>query len=751
MPVAPTEGPEREERLNAILLDYVEAVEAGNRPDRQELVSRYPEFRADLEEFFAGRDHLENIAAPLRRAVRTNLSGLDRIGGIGSVIPPTKAIGAADAMAEPATLGDFRLVRELGRGGMGVVYEAYQISLDRRVAVKLLPFAAALDAKQLQRFQNEAKAAALLHHPNIVPVYFVGHERGVHYYAMQFIEGQSLAALIRELRQQHPGPYALENPAATGSPDDTPRGADATGTGPAEAAPSVVALSTQRSTRRRDFYRRIADLVRLAAGALEYAHQVGIVHRDVKPANLLLDARGTIWITDFGLAMFQAAAGLTMTGELVGTLRYMSPEQTGAHQGVVDHRTDVYSLGVTLYELLTLHPLFECEERHHLLRKIDVEEPLAPRSFDKSIPVELETIVLKAIAKAPSDRYPTAQEFANDLGRFLADQPIQARRPTVLDKITKWSRRHRGVVTTAVILLLVLVAALTVATIVINHERSQAAAAYARELQKSREADENFRQARRAVDFFTQLSEEELADKPGLLEVRQRLLEAALAYNRDFVQQRQDDPGLRAELDASNLRVARLHSELTAMRGLQQLGLLRHQAVLDDLGVSPQETQRITEIAKKVYSEERDLFYQLRKLDPDEQRNKLDALTQANQQQIAQLVTASQTDRLKQIALQVRGAQAFDDPEVISRLGLSAEQRSRIRTRVDELVRSAWQNRRPDDTVEASRLRIEALRKEARDRALQVLAPQQRARWQALVGAPFEGTLGPGGGSFGVR
>jgi serine/threonine protein kinase/Flp pilus assembly protein TadD len=348
------------------------------------------------------------------------------------------------------TLGDFRLLRELGRGGMGVVYEAEQLSLGRRVALKVLPFAGVLDPRQLQRFLNEARAAACLHHPGIVPVHAVGQERGVHFYAMQLIEGCTLASVIHELA----GPE--DQHAATG--DDDPRTAPYSPPRPAPGSASTAeaqATPTPWSERGRDHYRRVAQLGVQAAEALEYAHQMGVLHRDIKPANLLLDARGNLWITDFGLAQVRHGdAALTMTGDLVGTLRYMSPEQARGQRVGIDHRTDVYSVGVTLYELLTLRPAFRERDRAELLRKVECEDPPRPRRLDPGIPVELETIVLKAMEKNPNDRYATAQEMADDLLRWLGDRPIKSRRPSWRQVAVKWARRHRPAVwATAVVLL----------------------------------------------------------------------------------------------------------------------------------------------------------------------------------------------------------------------------------------------------------------------------------------------------------
>src|SRR5262249_38385840 len=247
-------------------------------------------------------------------------------------------------------------------------------------------------------------------------VHAVGCERAVHFYAMQFIEGQTLAAVVAELRRAGGKPAAAEAQPTTAH---VPGQAAAS----AETAPRAAA-ATERGPRERAHYRRVAEWAIQAAEALDYAHQAGVVHRDVKPANLLVDARGGLWVTDFGLAHIQSDARLTMTGDLVGTLRYMSPEQALAKRVVVDHRTDVYSLGATLYELLALRPVFEGTDRQELLRQIAFEEPKPPRRVNRAVPAELEVIVLKALEKNPADRYATARALADDLRRFLDDRPI---------------------------------------------------------------------------------------------------------------------------------------------------------------------------------------------------------------------------------------------------------------------------------------------------------------------------------------
>jgi WD40 repeat protein/serine/threonine protein kinase len=456
----------------AALREYAAALEAGQRPDRRAFAARYPEIAPALAECLDGLDFVHEAAPQLRQ------SGANRA-----------AAGEIDEHVEPLLpLGDFQILREIGRGGMGVVYEALQLSLGRRVALKVLPLAAALDGKQLQRFKNEAQAAAHLHHQHIVPVFGVGCERGVHYYAMQFIDGQTLAAIIGELRC-----LAEFNGVASGKVDEAPVQPRGPYTPTAELITAhhspltttalAAALSTERSTRSPAFFRTVADLGIQAAEALEHAHQMGIVHRDIKPANLLVDGRGQLWITDFGLAHIHSQAGLTMSGDLVGTLRYMSPEQALAKRVLVDHRTDLYSLGVTLYELLTLQPVFDGRDREELLRQIAFEEPRRPRRDHPAVPVELETIVLKAMAKNADERYATAQELAEDLRRYLEDKPIKARRPTPWQRAAKWTRRHKAVVRVAAIVWVLVVAALAVGTGLIWQAKNELQTALDRERQ----------------------------------------------------------------------------------------------------------------------------------------------------------------------------------------------------------------------------------------------------------------------------
>jgi WD40 repeat protein/serine/threonine protein kinase len=472
--------PPRDRRLELALDEYLAACEAGAAPNRREFLARHAEIAVTLAECLDGLDFIRSAASQVRKPAHAGLHPLHPHD------TPSRAGAASDRFAEiqpEGPLGDFRIVREIGRGGMGVVYEAVQISLGRKVALKVLPFAAALDQKQLQRFKNEAQAAATLHHTNIVPVHAVGTERGVHYYAMQFIEGQSLALIIHETRLHERDSDDIGRPpqldTATGvrlkgeplCRDPLPATID--NRSPAldyyaPSTPPVAALSTQVSHHSATYFRTVANLGVQAAEALDHAHALGVVHRDIKPANLLVDVRGNLWITDFGLAQVQSDShNLTMTGDLVGTLRYMSPEQALAKRVLVDHRTDIYSLGVTLYELLTLQPAFPDDDRHELIRKIAFEEPSPPQRINPRIPADLVTIVLKSIAKNPDERYGTAQELADDLQRFLKDEPIHAKRPTWTQRARKWARRHQPVVRSAIAALFLAVAALAASTILI--------------------------------------------------------------------------------------------------------------------------------------------------------------------------------------------------------------------------------------------------------------------------------------------
>jgi serine/threonine protein kinase len=724
-----TETTDRDERLNAVLLAYVEALERGETPNRYELLAANPEFAAELLEFFKGRDQVDQLAAPLREAARMG--------------------------PDLGTLGDFRLLREVGRGGMGVVYEAEQISLRRRVALKVLPFAAAMDPRQLQRFQNEAQAAAHLHHTNIVPVFAVGTERGVHYYAMQFIEGQSLAALVDDLRGTRNAERGVRNSqlrAERVGETTTPyQITDAPPPPPPVTTRVAAALSTERAGSKH-YFRRVAGLVRQAAEALDHAHQMGVIHRDIKPANLLLDRRGELWITDFGLAQFGADAALTLTGELLGTLRYASPEQAMAKRGLVDHRTDIYSLGVTLYELLTLAPVFAGRDRQELLHQIAFDEPRPPRSLDASIPVELETIVLKAIAKNPAERYASARDFADDLQRFLDDKPILARRPSLLDRATKWARRHRSLVASAVALLVLAVIVLTVSNVLIAQSKDAATAAAERERLKAKEADDErvladkrFKQARRSVARFTEIAEEELAGPP-FNKTRRKFLEAALIYYQEFLADAGDDPSVQEELKESFARVDGILKELTELEGSGRYLLLAERDVQEDLKPTPEQREKLREYNKAMVKRGQELFRDIHKLSNTERQQRFLEAARANEAGANAILTAEQRARLKQLELQQKGPQAFLEGDVIAALKLTPRQQDRVRAIQEEMGREMMPEPGRGGPPSFQQM-SESLKKNTQKIADDVLTPEQREQWRELTGPAFTGTFmkGPPG------
>jgi len=410
------------------------------------------------------------------------------------MIPILKELKTLDWLAENQTpdddqfhsggqrlLGDFQIIRQIGRGGMGVVYEARQMSIPRRVALKILPLASLIDPRSLQRFRNEVAAVATLQHPHIVSVYAVGEERGIHYFAMQLIHGQSLAAVINELRERARREESVTGDAISRIVSDMEDATTEIHVSP-NRRPGNVELeetvargrSTTNGARIIDpgYFRNVVGLVQQAASALQHAHDHGIVHRDVKPANLLLDTQGNLFVSDFGLARIETGAGVTMTGDVLGTLRYMSPEQVLANRVVIDHRTDVYSLGVTLYELLTLQPMWSGEDKPAIIRQISFEEPARPQRLNPAIPIDLETIVLKAISKNPNDRYDSAQSFAEDLQRYRDNKSIVARRPTTIKRITKWTQRNPAIMWSAIAVLVIAMISLSVGVVGLSISRT---------------------------------------------------------------------------------------------------------------------------------------------------------------------------------------------------------------------------------------------------------------------------------------
>ncbi|QDV23333.1 serine/threonine-protein kinase [Aureliella helgolandensis] len=415
-------------------------------------------------------------------------------------------------------LGDFRLLHEIGRGGMGVVYEARQASLNRTVAIKLLPLASMLDAHQIARFQNEAHAAGLLNHANIVPVYCVGVERGIHFYAMQLINGLSMEAWIEEQRSYR---HEQWNPSGC------------------VAWQTIVSWAAQISE------------------ALHAAHEAGVVHRDVKPSNLMLDEAGKVWITDFGLARVQSDVSLTGSGDLLGTMRYMSPEQACGEAALVDGRCDIYSLAATIYEMLALRPVHEGSDAATLLKKIDAHQLTPLRQICRELPRDLETVLHKALSKSRDQRYETARDFAADLRRVLAEEPTVARPPTPLDRIVRWGSKHRRSVLASLLIAALAVIGLGVGTAMLAAEKSISDA-------NARRSDRNLRLARGVVDELGTQIAEMLDEIPAAERVRAQLLQQTLMYHQRFAAEIERDPEYSQDLAITYGKIGALHSQLGA-------------------------------------------------------------------------------------------------------------------------------------------------------------------------------------------
>jgi WD40 repeat protein/serine/threonine protein kinase/Flp pilus assembly protein TadD len=489
-------NPSAADPFGQIADEFVEAFRQGKSPSVDEFARRYPEHADEIREMLPALVLMEKAKAA------DDVPGQQR---------PAKASTAAAALQQ---LGDYQIMREVGRGGMGVVYEAQQLSLGRHVAIKVLPSHALLDPRHLSRFQREARSAARLHHTNIVPVFGVGEQDGLHYFVMQFIKGLGLDVVLDELRRLRlpRGKQAPTLGDASGrltkvtrdaSAVDVARGllsgefrkpevANTLTTAPGEASPvasapgdhpaltrpgspSVCAADTSATIHLpgqsegstltesgRQYWQSVARIGMQVADALAHAASQGILHRDIKPSNLLLDDTGNVWVTDFGLAKAQSDSDeLTHTGDVVGTLRYMAPER---FNGQGDLRSDVYSLGLTLYEMLVLRPAFDEADRNRLVKQVMHDEPVRPRKLSPGVPRDLETVVLKAIARDPGHRYQTPAEMAEDLKRFVEDRPVKARRVSEMERFLRWCRRNpalAGALATAVLLFWVAFAGIT--------------------------------------------------------------------------------------------------------------------------------------------------------------------------------------------------------------------------------------------------------------------------------------------------
>ena len=485
---------DQQDYLEPIAIEYAELLEQGHSVGPEEFAERFPQHGSHLVELLKSIRWLQLAARDLDRTERDSaeqfLPADFRISGDGS-----------------ALLGDYRLIREVGRGGMGIVYEAEQISLSRRVAVKILPPSSLLNERHVARFAMESQAAGQLQHPNIVPVYAVGCEAGIYYYSMQLIDGSA----------------------------------------PIGAMPAV----------------QVARLGACVAEALEHSHQLGIIHRDIKPSNLLIDATGKVWVTDFGLARCRQSDQATVSGAVLGTLRYMSPEQADG-SSTVDHRTDIYSLGVTLYELLTGRCPYDATNRSAFLIELARGEPVGIRRLDPDVPQDLETIVHKALSPEPNHRYATAQAMAEDLRRFIQGEVILARRPTFVDRTTKWvARNRRWVAGAAVMWSLVSIAAILGSMLLFKAERENRQAL--EQTRKSlQEADIFFSQAREVVDHFGIALSKQLAAIPGAAPMRREILQDTLRYYRNFMSQAELNPLRQRDVAITYMKLGRVAEQLEA-------------------------------------------------------------------------------------------------------------------------------------------------------------------------------------------
>ncbi len=573
-----TDSGTTDERFSALADEFLERRRLGQKPSVEAYAAAHPDLAAEIRRAFPALMMIEEFKPA---------SG-DVTGGFDAA-----AVVVRGARLE--RLGDFRVLREAGRGGMGVVYEAEQESLGRRVALKVLASHAISDPAQVKRFEREARAAAQLHHTNIVPVFGVGEQEGLHYYVMQFIPGLGLDDVIEEVKRLRlrgsPTPVETAEigeepggafPTAAGiarslvterfaqglslADDPTPTEMiEAEGSGiitPSPSAKSLIAspdpsskvvlgpsgLSSVSGSDSR-YWRSVARVGLQVARALEYAHTQGIFHRDIKPSNLLLDGQGTAWVADFGLAKAVEGDNLTHTGDIVGTIRYMAPER---FQGRCDARSDVYALGLTLYEMLALRPAFDQTGRQELIRQVMEGEPPRLRKLEPSVPRDLETVIQKAIARDPSGRYATAAALAEDLELFLEDKPVRARHTSVLERGWKWARRRPAIAALMAGLFLAVVTGLSAVT------WQWRAAIAARD-----EARENLKTAGGAVEtFFTTVSEEHLLDEPGMQPLRLKLLKLALPYYQDFASRGSGDPALQVALARAYLNWGTIMGEI---------------------------------------------------------------------------------------------------------------------------------------------------------------------------------------------
>jgi serine/threonine-protein kinase len=547
---------DREQRLDEIIADYLDALEADRAPDRHRWLAAHPDFAAELKDFLANQDQFDSMVAPWRATPASFITTPRNIATDPDLLPPLPQPGDQ--------FGPYELLAEIGRGGMGVVYRARHPGLDRLVALKCILAGQFASPREVQRFHLEAEAVAQLDHPNIVPVYEVGEHQGWHYYGMKLIEGESLAQALKHRSFS-----------------------------PTEAARLLAAV----------------------ARAIGHAHERGILHRDLKPGNILLQKHEIrnpksetssltssefVYITDFGLAKrvvlpdedATTPALQTNSGAALGTPAYMAPEQA-VNASTVTTAADVYSLGAILYELLAGRPPFKGPTPLETLMALLEKDPVGPRTLRREVPRDLETICLKCLTREPEKRYPSAQALAADLERFLAGEAIEARPAGALERFARWCSKRPLVAALSAALLVV--ASAGVALVFWQWQRAEEHLADAQaqhreverhlaevqrqkeladanfrdaqtqrheverhlaEVQRQKElVDSTFREAYRAVNDLGELTDD-LARLPGSQKLRKKWLERSLAYYQRFLEQRGADSSLAVELADAHHRIA---------------------------------------------------------------------------------------------------------------------------------------------------------------------------------------------------
>ena len=564
--------------------EFIDLCRAGRYPSVDEYANKHPELASEI------RDLFPTIAA------------IEQVKSAGSGQPSGGPVRGGLTLER---LGDFRIIRELGRGGMGIVYEAEQESLGRRVALKVLPRPLLFGQEQAERFQCEARLSAKLHHTNIVPIFGVGQHSGYHFIVMQYIRGVGLDAVLRKLqrllsgggvdaRQASSGPSSSWNVGSidafsvahslatmTTAPGGDFSSPSCSSADHSTANPPSPDGGTPTASLGHVYWRSAARVVLQAAEALDYAHRQGILHRDIKPSNLLIDEDATVWVADFGLAKAVDQQGVTHTGHIVGTLRYMAPEQ---FKGRYDVRSEVYSLGLTLYETVTLCPAFAETGKTTLIDAIAHGQPTAPRRLCPSLPRDLETVILKSTAPDPDRRYVSAGAFAEDLRCFLEDRPIQARRATAGERLWRWSRRNPALaaLTGLVAALLVVVAvSSTAAYLHTNRANLRVREALAGEQAQRRKAEVTTDLALEAIDtifaeFVPPRTASIAADyaknsdgqavtiplQPVLSKETAAILEHMLEFYVRLAKQEGDAPAIRRKMADANRRVGDIYQRL---------------------------------------------------------------------------------------------------------------------------------------------------------------------------------------------